>query len=515
MTNRLLTHAGVLWAPQYRERPVPMTEKTGNRYSLPLTAGAGLLVLLVSGFLFPGVPWMIWIGIAVIGVTLTLMYGELQRQKAALIPPQAAPEPLRVQPEGPSFREVLRAIPDPVMIVSGVEPNDIAGRWIIFANTAAIEAFGIPEKHGVDGGGLLVSSLRYPEVLEAVDEALFGGIARDTVFESTGAQDKFWRAWTSPLPVEEGGIKRLALLVIRDETDIRRIERMRADFLANASHELRTPLASLTGFIETLRGHAKDDLKARDKFLNIMAAQADRMGRLINDLLSLSRIEMNEHVPPSGEADIALCGRDVMDGLSILAQEKSVSLSLNGTPPGQHYLTADRDQVLQVVQNLSDNALKYAPAGSTVELSIEVDRTLEEALAARNPAAAKLVLLRPDRRDAYYTVFRVTDRGPGIRREFLPRLAERFYRVEGQKSGDRLGTGLGLAIVKHIINRHRGALVVESVALPGPEDKTLLPYDVRETAPQGAHETYTTFTACFPQPSRYREMPSVGFVNAR
>ncbi|MFT3996436.1 MAG: histidine kinase dimerization/phospho-acceptor domain-containing protein [Asticcacaulis sp.] len=481
-----------------------------KRVFLPLSAVTGLVVLLVLAVIAPGAPWLIWVGIGVVGVSLYLMYGELQRHKAMLIAPQPTPEPVRVQPEGPSFREVLRAIPDPVLIVSGIEPNDIAGRWIVFANTAAVDAFSIP-----GDGGLLVSSLRYPEVLEAVDEALFGGVARDTVFETSGAQDKFWRAWTSPLPVEDGGIRRMALLVIRDETDIRRIERMRADFLANASHELRTPLASLTGFIETLRGHAKDDFKARDKFLNIMAAQADRMGRLINDLLSLSRIEMNEHVPPAGEADIALCARDVMDGLSILAQEKAVILSANGPEPGQHHLTADRDQVLQVVQNLSDNALKYAPVGSGVELLIEVDQTLEQALGSRNPDAAKLVLLRPDRRDDFYTVIRITDRGPGIRREFLPRLAERFYRVEGQKSGDRLGTGLGLAIVKHIINRHRGALVVESVARPAPEDKTLLPYDMPAPVRSGELETYTTFTACFPQPGRYREMPSIGFVNAR
>ncbi|UDF03425.1 cell wall metabolism sensor histidine kinase WalK [Asticcacaulis sp. AND118] len=485
-----------------------MAAQPRKRIVLPLVAG--LTVLIALAFLTPAAPWLIWVAVGVLTLSLYMTYGELQRQKTQDVPATPVPEPVRVQPEGPSFQEVLRAIPDPVMIVSGVEPNDIAGRWIVFANTAAVEAFGI-----VKEGGLLVSSLRYPEVLEAVDEALFGGIARDTVFETSGAQDKFWRAWTSPLPVAEGGMKRLSLLVIRDETDIRRIERMRADFLANASHELRTPLASLTGFIETLRGHAKDDIKARDKFLNIMASQADRMGRLIQDLLSLSRIEMNEHVPPSGEADLALCARDVMDGLSILAQEKQVSLTVKGPPPGQYFLTADRDQVLQVVQNLSDNALKYAPRGSTVELEIFNDCTLEEAFGARDPSASKLVLLRPDRRDAWYTVVRVTDRGPGIRREFLPRLAERFYRVEGQKSGDRLGTGLGLAIVKHIINRHRGALVVESVAQPSVADKDLLPYGGLDVGPTGPVETYTSFSACFPQAGRYKESPVIGFVNAR
>jgi len=509
MDNRLLTHAGVLWAPQYQD-PAYMAAQPRKRIFLPL--GLGLLVLVALALLSPGAHWLVWLAVGILAVSLWVTYAELKRHKTAVIEDVVAvPERVRVQPEGPSFQEVLRAIPDPVMIVSGIEPNDIAGRWVVFANKAAVDAFGIAKE-----GSLLVSSLRFPEVLEAVDEALFGNVARDTVFETSGAQDKFWRAWTSPLPVTEGGLRRLALLVIRDETDIRRIERMRADFLANASHELRTPLASLTGFIETLRGHAKDDLKARDKFLNIMASQADRMGRLIQDLLSLSRIEMNEHVPPSGEADISLCARDVMDSLSVLAKEKGVTVSVTGPAPGQYFLTADRDQVVQVVQNLSDNALKYAPSGSTIDIEIFTDCTLEEAFGARDPAEAKLVLLRPDQRGSWYTVVRVTDRGPGIRREFLPRLAERFYRVEGQKSGDRLGTGLGLAIVKHIINRHRGALLVESVAQPSEgEDKSLLPYGGLDLVPTGSVETYTSFTACFPQPGRYRESPSIGFVNAR
>ncbi|MDC7682597.1 ATP-binding protein [Asticcacaulis sp. BYS171W] len=466
----------------------------------PLSVATGIIILIVLAIIAPNAPWLIWVALTVLGVCAFAMNRDIRKAQQVTAPAPALPEPVRVQPEGPSFQEVLRAIPDPVMVVSGVEPNDIAGRWVVFANTAAREEF-----HITGENGLLVSSVRNPEVLEAVDEALFGNIRRDTVFETSGAQDKFWRAWTSPLPVAEGA-RKLALLVVRDETDIRRIERMRADFLANASHELRTPLASLTGFIETLRGHAKDDLKARDKFLNIMAAQAERMGRLIHDLLSLSRIEMNEHVPPSGEADLSLAARDVMDSLSILAQEKGVTLTFTGPAPGAISLVADRDQILQVVQNLSDNALKYAPPGSEIELEILTDRTLEQAIAARDPAAAKLVLLRPDRRDDFYTVIRVKDHGPGIRREYLPRLAERFYRVEGQKSGDKLGTGLGLAIVKHIINRHRGGLVVESIARPSTTDRELLAYDLPDKVAAVSDDltTYTAFSAYFPQPRRLK-----------
>jgi two-component system phosphate regulon sensor histidine kinase PhoR len=298
--------------------------------------------------------------------------------------------------------------------------------------------------------------------------------------------------------------QKLALLVIRDETDSRRMERMRADFLANASHELRTPLASITGFIETLRGPARDDEQARDKFLTIMGAQADRMGRLIADLLSLSRIEMSEHVPPSGETDLPLAVRDVVDSLSVLAQQKGVRLRVDGPKPGLYPIIGDRDQILQVVQNLTDNALKYAPVGSEVTITICFDMTLPQALSLSDKQAAKLILLRPDRNvHDHYARITVRDEGPGIKREFLPRLAERFYRVEGQKSGDRLGTGLGLAIVKHIINRHRGGLVVESQGPVSANEDDILERDGKvatlPTAPQKQNMTFTAFSAYFPQ----------------
>jgi two-component system, OmpR family, phosphate regulon sensor histidine kinase PhoR len=493
---------------------IPMTdERRVHKRFIPYLSLIGFLGLVLLAILAPRTVWALWLSVGILGLSLISLLFEVARFKDRLISkvtPKLPETPLRIQPEGPSFQEVLRAVPDPVMIISGFEPNDIAGRWIIFANKAAIERFS-----GASEGGLLVSSIRNPEIIEAVDQALFSNLGRETAFETSGAQHRFWRAWTSPLPVGEDGLRRLALLVIRDETDTRRIERMRADFLANASHELRTPLASLAGFIETLRGHAKDDLKARDKFLNIMASQADRMGRLISDLLSLSRIEMNEHVPPSGETDLVLAVSDVADAISVLAKEKGVSLKINGPKPGLYLLTADRDQVLQVVQNLTDNALKYAPQGSSIEIDIVLNQTLEQATTAQDKTASKLVLLRPDRKpDEYYSLVRVRDHGPGIRREFLPRLAERFYRVEGQKSGDRLGTGLGLAIVKHIINRHHGGLMVESISAPSETDRDLvgltkiyertLP-DKVEALPTAPLKTFTTFSAYLPQPRRFRE----------
>jgi two-component system phosphate regulon sensor histidine kinase PhoR len=236
---------------------------------------------------------------------------------------------------------------------------------------------------------------------------------------------------------------------------------MRADFLANASHELRTPLASLAGFIETLRGHAKDDVAARDRFLAIMSQQAMRMSRLIDDLLSLSRIELNEHIPPAGDLDLALAAADVLDALGPLAEERKVALEVRAPAAGQAVVVGDRDQIIQVVQNLVDNAIKYAGSGGKVTVEVNADLGIEQVTRAQS-AAACLSLLTPDRgHEVRYAALRVSDSGPGIAREFLPRLSERFYRVEGQKGG-YAGTGLGLAIVKHIINRHRGGLMVES-----------------------------------------------------
>ena len=471
---------------------------------IPLGTWFGLVGLAAMAVIAPLRAYTVFAAIVVVLYTAYACWRRLSLLQARL---DAARQPeiqVKVQPEGPSFQEVLRAIPDPVMIVSGFEPNDIAGRWIVFANDAAQKVFPMERE-----GGLLVSAIRTPEVLECVDEALFGRIQRTVTFDTTGgARDQFWRAFTSPLPVE-GEQHRLALLVLRDETDTRRMERMRADFLANASHELRTPLASLTGFIETLRGPAKDDEKAREKFLTIMATQADRMGRLIHDLLSLSRIELNEHVPPAGEADLVLAVRDVVEGLSLIAMKKGVQLKVDSPKPGLYPIIGDRDQILQVAQNLVDNALKYAPRGSDVTIDVRFDCSLQDAMAATDKQAAKLVLLRPDRNvHEHYALVRVRDSGPGIRREFLPRLAERFYRVEGQKSGDRLGTGLGLAIVKHIINRHRGGLVVESLGQTGAAEDLVMMAPESEGGnvaplPVPGLATFTAFTAWFPQQRAY------------
>jgi two-component system phosphate regulon sensor histidine kinase PhoR len=379
-------------------------------------------------------------------------------------------ETIGTDQDQPAFAALVDSLPDPVMVVSARDAEDASDRRLVFANLAARELLRIQT-----AGGPLVSAIRHPEVLEAVDESLFGGLNGEAAYETGGAQDRFWRVRTRPLaPAADGA--RLALMVIRDETDSRRNERMRADFLANASHELRTPLASLTGFIETLRGHARDDPNARERFLAVMAGQAGRMARLIDDLLSLSRIELNEHIAPEGQVDVSLVTQDVIAALAPLAAERGVKLETRIAERGRAMIIGDRDQMVQVAQNLIDNALKFSVPGGTVEIDVVDDVTADAALAPTRAGAARLSLLSPDLVGGErFVALRCADHGVGIAREHLPRLSERFYRVEGQKSGERLGTGLGLAIVKHIINRHRGGLAIESVEGQGATFTVYLP----------------------------------------
>ena len=384
----------------------------------------------------------------------------LSRRAAATVPIPAPGGlvPVAAVAEVPPFGAILDRLPDPLMVIAAEEADDLTGRRFLFANAAARDLFKIQHQ-----GALLVTAVRNPRVLEAVDEALFGNVEGVVEFETGGTQGRAWLAHARPLK-ESAGRSRLALLALRDETDARRSERTRADFLANASHELRTPLASLSGFIETLRGHAKDDPGARDKFLAIMLAQAERMSRLIDDLMSLSRIELNEHIAPAGRVDLAMAAVDVIDALAPQARDKGVTFDPVLPPRGGAVVDGDRDQIIQVIQNLIDNAIKYTPKGETVRVEIFPGLGAEAAALGRDPAAARMSLLTPDHDpEERYAVMRVTDKGPGLAREHLPRLTERFYRVEGQKSGDRSGTGLGLAIVKHIMNRHRGGLTVESI----------------------------------------------------
>jgi len=412
-------------------------------------------------------------GIVLAGVTLavTLRQRLVLRLRAQGKAPSAAASAGASEPLHAAFE----ALPEPVMVIGGREPGDMSDRRVLLANRAARELLRIAE-----AGGPLLSALRDPKVLEAVEQGLFQALDGDAEFAMATPQERFWRAEARALSPSPDGLK-LVALYLRDETEARRLDRMRADFMANASHELKSPLASLTGFIETLKGAARDDPAARERFLDIMAAQGDRMNRLISDLLSLSRIELNEHVPPEGEVDLFLVAGDVVDALTPQLSARRLTAEVRGTK-GAAVAVGDRDQVVQVAHNLIENAIKYAGPDTLIEIDVLAGYRPLDPAARMGQTVPRVALLRPAHDpNARYVALRVRDHGEGIARQQLTRLTERFYRVEGQKSGDRLGTGLGLAIVKHIVNRHRGGLIVESAPGEGSAFTAYLPQAIKKS----------------------------------
>jgi two-component system phosphate regulon sensor histidine kinase PhoR len=325
---------------------------------------------------------------------------------------------------------VIAGVPDPVVALS----RD--GRVIAF-NAPAVQF-----APALRRGELALIAMRIPALVEAIGRAGETGQPQRTEF-SERVPDRWIEAFV--IPVEIGGTTRpgagdVLLVTFRDLTPLRRVEEMRADFVANASHELRTPLAALSGFIDTLQGAARDDAPARERFLAIMQAQATRMARLIDDLLSLSRIELSAHMRPDTPIDLIPIVRQVVDGLQTLARDREVKVDVR--PPGERLIIlGNRDELIRVFENLIENALKYGASGKRVEID------LTRAESADGAAEARVA---------------VRDHGPGIAPEHLPRLTERFYRVDVADSRAQGGTGLGLALVKHILNRHRGRLSIAS-----------------------------------------------------
>jgi two-component system, OmpR family, phosphate regulon sensor histidine kinase PhoR len=285
-------------------------------------------------------------------------------------------------------------------------------------------------------------ALRMPEIVTAIRQTIVSGEPQRVEFSERVPVDRWYEAHVTGLRVQ--GIASdarpdLVLIAVRDLTPLHRVEEMRADFVANASHELRTPLAALSGFIETLQGPARDDAPARERFLAIMKQQAFRMARLIDDLLSLSRIELNVHVRPDTEVELIAIVRQVTDAMQMLARDRGVEVVVNAPPDGV-VVVGDRDELVRVFENLVENALKYGAGGKRVEIAI--------AATVGGRASEATVAVR--------------DFGPGIPPEHLPRLTERFYRVDVAQSRAEGGTGLGLAIVKHILARHQGRLTIDS-----------------------------------------------------
>jgi two-component system phosphate regulon sensor histidine kinase PhoR len=333
-------------------------------------------------------------------------------------------------PQALLIESLIGGLPGPAIVL------DRDGRVIAFNAAASAIAPSLRR------GEAALITLRMPELVDAIRRATANRMPQRVEFFERVPLDRWFEAFVTPVKLATVGDGRsdILLMTFNDLTPLRRVEEMRADFIANASHELRTPLAALLGFIETLQGTAKDDSVARAKFLAIMQGQATRMARLIDDLLSLSRIELNAHLPPNTPLDLAPIVRQVADGLQTLARDRDVVIKV-AAPPDALIVLGERDELIRALENLVENALKYGAAGKLIDITL-----------ARSQTRAGV----PEARLA------VRDYGPGIAPEHLPRLTERFYRVDVADSRAQGGTGLGLALVKHVLTRHGGRLSIES-----------------------------------------------------
>lgn len=391
------------------------TVMTGAAPSIAL-----LVVLLMTGVVGVGE------GVTVIALIIAGAVWTARRTET-LTPVQPAEAPVDTEPVE---RRILDELPDPVILLN-------ASRNIISANQAARKLFNITEM-----GRDLTIALRHPAVLDAVDASLAGSTPDPVEFElSAGVPVTFEvQVAAVPRPNDEDGVR--VVILLHDVTGTKRVDEVRADFVANVSHELRSPLAALAGFIETLSGPAKDDPAAREKFLGIMNNEAQRMTRLIEDLLSLSRVEANEHIRPEDEVEIETVVGEVVDAYSNRCTESGNSIDVD-LPDDLPSVLGDHDQLSQVFQNLVDNALKYGGPGKPVRVTASPVERLPES-------------------GTHGVAVSVQDQGDGIPTDHIPRLTERFYRVDKARSRGLGGTGLGLAIVKHIVSRHRGHILIES-----------------------------------------------------
>lgn len=316
---------------------------------------------------------------------------------------------------------------------------------VTFANEAARALFGAEIRDRI-----VTDVIRHPDFHAALDRARAEGRKRQTrLVLSTRAGSGHFDAHVAP----DG--RAGALVAFEDQTALEQAAAIRRDFVANVSHELRTPLTALVGFIETLRGAARDDPAARERFLTIMEREAGRMIRLVNDLLSLSRVEAEEHRRPSETVEVNGLIRTVLLTQREAAAQAGVVMEHRSEAPEMR-VRGDPDQLVQVFLNLAENGLKYGAAGGRLDFSVS---RIPREPRLRGPAIA----------------VEVADRGEGIDPLHLPRLTERFYRVDNHRSREKGGTGLGLAIVKHIVNRHRGRLKIESEPGKGSRFTVLLP----------------------------------------
>ena len=422
-------------------RPEPGSQSIGPVRGAALLGAAIACLLLIVVALARGY-WDVWFLVAaVVAVAASALVGRPSRRSFGGSTGIKGKDSRRTG----NAEALLAHIPDPVILVDQ--------RAVVIETNKAAHGL-LP---GLRVGHPLSFALRSPDVLDGIDAVLESGSPLRVEYSERIPTKRTFEVHIGPLQGDaaKAGVQSGVVLFFRDLTSARRLEAMRADFVANASHELRTPLASLLGFIETLQGPARDDAKARERFLEVMRGQAQRMRRLIDDLLSLSRIEMRAHVQPTQTVDLSALVKHMVETLSSLAQDRGVVIQARFPEQPAHVL-GDRDELLRVLENLIENAVKYGESGGRVDVEL---MRVEASHGQQSPHVAVLV----------------QDYGPGIAPEHLPRLTERFYRVDVAQSREKGGTGLGLAIVKHIVNRHRGYLDIESEPGQGARFTVTLP----------------------------------------
>jgi two-component system phosphate regulon sensor histidine kinase PhoR len=432
---------------------------TGRGYrQAAIAAGAGVAALLALASLLGSssatsalaVSALVWAGLTLSAARRAQTSAQPPAETMSDIDPTTGPTPSRSN--AASLSVVADAAPDTHAESTWRRLLDVLGEAalavdrdasVVHANPAARSLF--PR---LADGQPLAFAVRDPGLLEAVDDACRNATPRTVEVMVRVPFERLLTVDVAAMEPEDGSGSEphpsgqpVVLLVLRDRSSQYRLIQMRADFIANASHELRTPLAALRGFIDTLLGPARDDEAARARFLPMMASQALRMSRLIDDLLLLSRIEERAHLPPRGNVDL---GATISETIELLRpQAVAREATIHWRPPTSRIeVTGDRDELLQVIQNLVQNAIKYGRIGGSVQV------TLEQLSDGR-------------------VELTVADDGPGISAEHLPRLTERFYRVSAAHSREIGGTGLGLAIVKHIVNRHGGDLSISSTVGKG------------------------------------------------
>ncbi|WP_179952975.1 sensor histidine kinase [Devosia marina] len=356
------------------------------------------------------------------------------------VPVPAPVQPVIEQDMLPAFVEALG---DPGLVLDGRGA-------VLHRNGAAARQY-----PSLQLGRVMTLVMRNPDLVAAIEGSQRTGEPRSFELHETVPSETWDRVVVAPIRRPDrdwfADENRQLLVTFQSLTELKRVDALRTDFIANASHEMRTPLASLVGFIDTLLGPAARDAAAREKFLGIMRSQAERMSRLIDDLLSLSRIEMHQHVRPTGSVDLTALLREVREGLQTQAKAAQIDVILT-MPKAPVTVSGDRSQLYEVFENLIDNAIKYGADGKTVEVElIDIDRSGLKHMVS------------------------VTDHGPGVEPEHVPRMTERFYRIDAEASRKKKGTGLGLAIVKHIIQRHRGQMSIRSKPGEGLRVEVLLP----------------------------------------